>query len=450
MQSGQSTHATRGTNTLDSGVSSTLAALGAKAGKEPGHRFRSLARLLDRQMLGEAFRTLKRKAAPGIDGVTYDAYAENLDENLLALESRLKQGTYRAQPVKRRWIAKPGSSKLRPLGIPVLEDKIVQQAVRMILESIWEHDFLAESIGYRPGSHPRQSTLELAEALRDGKHRWVVEADIRGFFDNIDHDWLVRMLETRVADRSLIRIIRKWLKAGVMEELEQWSPSDKGTPQGGIISPLLGNIYLHFVQDLWISKVVARVSKGSVLFRRYADDSIVCFERKDDAEAYLCELPKRLEKFNLELAGEKSALVKFNRWEMESSGKFTFLGFDFHWGTSHRYPAYRVVKRSTAAVKFRAGLERLKDWLKKSRSLRLPEIIAGLKRKLQGHWNYYGVIGNSGRTGAFAYHARFLVYKWLNRRSQRRSFTFKSFADAWKRWQIPSPRVVEKPLPKTA
>jgi len=240
----------------------------------------------------------------------------------------------------------------------VLEDKIVQQAVRMILESIWENDFLAESIGYRPGSHPRQSTQELAEALHDGKHRWVVEADIRGFFDNIDHDWLVRMLETRIADRSLIRIIRKWLKAGVMEELEQWSPSDKGTPQGGIISPLLGNIYLHFVQDLWISKVVARESKGSVLFRRYADDSIVCFERKADADAYLRELPKRLAKFGLELAGEKSALVKFNRWEMESSGKFTFLGFDFHWGTSRRNPAYRVVKRGTTAVKFRAGLNK--------------------------------------------------------------------------------------------
>ena len=449
MQSGQSTHA-RGRNTLDESVSRTLSALGNKAEKEPGHRFRGLARLLDRQMLGEAFSRLKRKAAPGIDGVTRDEYAKNLDENLLALESRLKEGSYRAQPVKRRWIAKAGSSKLRPLGIPVLEDKIVQQAVRMILEPIWENDFVDESIGYRPGRSPRKATQELGEALHDGKHRWVVEADIRGFFDHINHDWLIKMLERRIADRSLIRIIRKWLKAGVIEELKHWSPSYEGTPQGGIISPLLGNIYLHFVQDLWIKKVVARKSKGSVLFRRYADDSIVCFERWDDAEAYLRELPGRLAKFGLELAEEKSALVKFNRWELESSGKFTFLGFDFHWAKGQRNPNYRVVKRSTSAKKFRAGLAALKEWLKKARSTPLRELIATLGRKLQGHWNYYGVIGNSARTGAFAYHARRLVYKWLNRRSQRRSFTFTSFADAWKRWQIPSPRVIEKPWSQPA
>ena len=201
MQRGQSTHA-RGRNTLDESVSRTLSALGTKAGKEPGHRFRGLARLLDRQMLGEAFRTLKRKAAPGIDGVSHSEYAENLEENLLALESRLKGGSYRAQPVKRRWIAKAGSSKMRPLGIPVLEDKIVQQAVRMILEPIWENDFVDESIGYRPGRSPRLATQELGEALHDGKHRWVVEADIRGFFDHINHDWLIKMLEHRIADRS--------------------------------------------------------------------------------------------------------------------------------------------------------------------------------------------------------------------------------------------------------
>ena len=450
MQRGQSTHATRGTNILNESVSRTLSALGTKAKEEPKHRFRSLARLLDRQMLGEAFRKLKRRATPGIDGVTYGEYAENLEENLLALESRLKQGTYRAQPVKRRWIAKAGSKKLRPLGIPVLEDKIVQQAVRMILEPIWENDFADESIGYRPGRSPRHSTQELSKKLDDGKHRWVVEADIRGFFDHINHDWLVKMLEERIADRSLIRIIRKWLNAGVIEELEHWSPSYEGTPQGGVISPLLGNIYLHFVQDLWIKKVVVRKSKGSVLFRRYADDSIVCFERKDDAENYLRELPGRLAKFGLELAEEKSALVKFNRWEMESSGKFTFLGFDFYWAKGQRNPNYRGVKRSTNAKKFSGGLAALKDWLKKARSMPLCDLIPILKAKLQGHWNYYGVIGNSMKTSAFAYHARFLVYKWLNRRSQRRSFTHKSFADAWKRWKIPSPRVIEKPWSQPA
>ena len=447
MQRGQSTHA-RGRNTLDQAVSRTLSALGTKAEKATKHRFRGLARLLDRQMLGEAFRKLKRRAAPGIDGVTYGEYAENLDENLLALEMRLKQGSYRARPVKRRWTAKAGSSKLRPLGIPVLEDKIVQQAVKMILEPIWENDFAEQSIGYRPGRSPRRSTQELGEMLDNGKHRWVVEADIRGFFDHINHGWLVRMLEQRIADRSLIRIIRKWLKAGVMEELDHWSPSNEGTPQGGVISPLLGNIYLHFVQDLWIKKIVAKQSKGSVLFRRYADDSIVCFERKDDAEAYLRELPGRLAKFGLELAEEKSALVKFNRWEPESSGKFTFLGFDFFWAKSRRNPNHRKVKRVTNAKKFRAGLAALKDWLKKNRSMKLPDLLATLRRKLLGHWNYYGVIGNSERTWSFAWHAKRLVFKWLNRRSQRKSFTWATFAPAWERWQIPMPRVIEKPWPR--
>jgi len=341
-------------------------------------------------------------------------------------------------------VAKPGSSKLRPLGIPVLEDKIVQQAVKMILEPIWENDFVDESIGYRPGRSPRKATQELAEALHDGTHRWVVEADIKGFFDHIDHDWLVQMLEQRIADRSLIRIIRKWLKAGVMDELKQWSPSHEGTPQGGVISPLLGNIYLHFVQDLWIKKVVARESKGSVLFRHYADDSIVCFERKDDAEAYLRALPGRLAKFGLQLAEEKSSLVKFNRWEGESSGKFTFLGFDFYWGKSRHNSNYWRVRRTTNAKKFRAGLAALKEWLKKSRSLPLPELVAKLKSKLQGIWNYYGVIGNSEQLWKFAWFAQQLTHKWLNRRSQRRSYTWAGFTAAWERWRMPAPRVVEK------
>ncbi len=450
MQSGQSTHATRGTNSLDSGVSSTLSALGIKAGKEPKHRFQSLARLLDQQMLGEAFRALKRRAAPGIDGVSYGEYAENLEENLLRLVTRLKQGTYRARPVKRRWIAKPGSDKLRPLGIPVLEDKIVQQAVKMILEPIWEHDFVDESIGYRPGCSARQETLILSEAMDDGTYRWVVEADIKGFFDHINHDWLVSMLEERIADRSLIRLIRKWLNAGVMDELKHWSPSTEGTPQGGVISPLLGNIYLHFVQDLWIKKVIGKESKGRVMFRRYADDSIVAFERKDDAEAYLCKLPERLAKFGLELATEKSALVKFNRWEPETSGRFTFLGFDFFWRKTLRNPKHRKVTRNTNGKKFRASLAALKEWLKKARSKPLRDILATLRRKLQGYWNYYCVIGNSEKTGTYAYHVRGLIFKWLNRRSQRKSFNWTEYNAAWERWKLPAPQVNEKPSPKFA
>lgn len=233
-QRGQSTHA-RERNTPTQSVSRTLSALEAKAREDPKHRFRGLARLLDRQMLEESFGNLKRKASPGIDGVSWAEYAGNLNENLTDLLDRLRTGRYRARSVKRRWIAKAGSKKLRPLGIPIVEDKIVQHAVKRILEAIWEPDFHDESIGYRAGKGARQSGLELREALNGGDYRWVVEADIRGFFEHVDHGWLVRMLDLRIADRSLIRLIVKWLKAGVMEEGSGVIHPATGTPQGGVI-----------------------------------------------------------------------------------------------------------------------------------------------------------------------------------------------------------------------
>ena len=441
-QSGQSTHA-RDTNTPGQSVSSTLSALRAKAEQQPEHRFRALCRLLDHQMLHEAFARLKRKAAPGIDGMIHAEYAENLDGRLAELEKRLKAGRYRATCVKRRWIAKPGSSKMRPLGIPVLEDKIVQQAVKMILEAIWEADFYDESIGYRGGVGARQSSQELGNALYGGTYRWVVEADIRGFFDHIDHGWMVRMLEERIADRRMIRLIVKWLKAGVMETDGSVEHPATGTPQGGVISPILANIYLHFVQDQWIKKVVCKRSKGQVLFRRYADDSVVCFERFDDAQAYLRALPKRLEKFDLQMAEEKSSLVKFNRWEPDQSGSFTFLGFDFYWGRSQKNPQIVNVRRRTNRKKFQASLLALKEWLKKARSLRLPDLLAVLRRKLQGYWNYYGVLGNSKMLGKYQYEVHRLLYKWLNRRSQRRSMKWRTYCERWKTWDMPKARVVE-------
>lgn len=441
-QSGQSTHA-RERNTPKESVSRTLSALRAKAEQEPEHRFRGLSRLLDHQMLREAFARLKRKAAPGIDGVTHAEYAQNLEVHLAELVKRLKEGRYRASSVKRRWIAKAGSGKMRPLGIPVLEDKIVQQAVKMILESIWEADFHDESIGYRQGVGARQSSKDLAEALYDGTYRWVVEADIRGFFDHIDHGWMVRMLEERIADRSLIRLIVKWLKAGVMETDGSVVHPATGTPQGGVISPVLANIYLHFVQDQWIKKVVSKHCKGQVLFRRYADDSVVCFERQDDAQAYLRALPKRLEKFGLQIAEEKCSLVKFNRWEPDQSGKFTFLGFDFYWGRARKNPKIVNVRRRTNRKKFQASLLALKEWLKKARSLRLPDLLAVLRRKLRGYWNYYGVRGNSMMLGKYQYEVHQLLYKWLNRRSQKRSMTWRNYSERWKTWDMPIARVIE-------
>jgi RNA-directed DNA polymerase len=450
-QSGQSNHA-RERNAPERSVSRSLSALGVKAREDPGHRFRSLSRLLDRGMLRESFDALKRKAAPGIDGVSHAAYAGDLEANLAALEKRLAEGRYRATPVKRRWIPKSGG-KLRPLGIPVLEDKIVQHAVRRILEAIWEEDFHDESIGYRPGRGARQGSHELREALTGGGYRWVVEADIRSFFDHVDHGWLVRMLEERIADRPLIRLIVKWLKAGVMDEGRVAHPAT-GTPQGGVISPILANIYLHHVMDQWIKKVVARHCKGRVLFRRYADDSVVCFEREEDAKAYLRALPKRLEKFGLSLASEKSALVRFDRSGPERSGKFTFLGFDFHWARARHDRRWVFVKRRTNKEKFRSSLRAMKEWLRKVRCGKLADLLAALRRKLRGYWNYYGVIGNSSMTAKYQREVHRLLYKWLNRRSQRRSMTWTQFGRRLPGWDLPPPRVVETPptpaLPRAA
>lgn len=447
---GQSTHA-RKRNTSIKSVSSTLSALRAKAGKDRKHRFRSLARLLDWQMLAEAFGRLRQNAAAGVDGVSYAQYEENLDENLTNLTRRLKCGQYRAQKVRRRWIPKVGSAKLRPLGIPVVEDKIVQQAVRMILESIWEADFVEESIGYRPGRGAHQALLALRETLNDGCCQWVVEADIRGYFENIDHRWLVRMLEQRIDDQRLIRLIVKWLKAGILEEDGRTVDPESGTPQGGVISPILANIYLHFVQDLWIKREVTKRCKGRVLFRRYADDSVVCFERKDDAEAYLKALPERLAKFHLELASEKSSMVPFNRWKADTSGKFTFLGFDFYWARTRRNPKCAVVKLRTTSKKFRASVLAMKEWLRSSRSQRLPDLIGTLRRKLQGYWNYYAIRGNSALTAKYDREVKFLLFKWLNRRSQRRSFTWNQFISLLPSWKLPPPRIAfpspQLPLP---
>lgn len=399
--------------------------------------------MLDRQMLGEAYGELKRKAAPGTDGVSWAEYGKDLEANLSALEERLREGRYRARNVKRHWIAKAGSRKRRPLGIPVLEDKIVQQAVRKVLESIWEADFHEESIGYRAGRGARDASRELREALNQGEYRWVVEADIKGFFDHMDHGWLVRMLEERIADRSLVRLIVKWLKAGVLEEGSEVVHPATGTPQGGVISPVLANIYLHYVQDEWIKKVVAKRSRGKVLLRRYADDSVVCFERESDARAYLRALPGRLAKFNLQLASEKSSLVKFNRWEPEQSGKFVFLGFDFYWGRAWRNPKYVVVKRRTNKAKFRASLRAMKEWIKSVRHRKLPELLDGLRRRLTGYRNYYGVIGNSQALAKYFAEVNRMLFKWLNRRSQKRSMTWASF---WRRlpgWGLPRAQVVE-------
>lgn len=397
-------------------------------------------------MLYDYFYSLKRGAAPGVDGITVSEYEERLAENLESLLSRLIGKRYRAQAVKRHYIPK-ANGKLRPLGIPALEDKIVQLAATRILESIYEADFSERSVGYRKGKPgARQSSYQLSRELYDGTFRWIVEADIRSFFDEVDHDWLIRMVEQRVKDRAFVGLIRKWLKAGVLEPdgTAPWNP-EKGTPQGGIISPVLANIYLHYVLDLWIEKKLSHEYRGKVIFMRYADDIIVGFERKDEAADYLRRLPERLGKFSLRLAGEKSALVKFNRWEPDDSGRFTFLGFEFYWSRTRKNRNHTIIKRKTSKKKYRASLKAIKDWIRGGRPWPLKMILSSLRRRLRGYWDYYSVKGNSLMAWKYYRAVCELVFKWLNRRSQRKSYTWSKFGKLWGgAWKIPRPRVVEK------
>jgi group II intron reverse transcriptase/maturase len=293
---------------------------------------------------------------------------------------------------------------MRPLGIPALEDKIVQLAASKLLQAIYEADFLDESKGYRSKRGARDASQELRERLYLERVHWVVEADIKGFFENVDHDWLERMLCQRVDDQAFIRLIRKWLKAGILEEAEQVIHPATGMPQGGIISPVLANIYLHYVLDLWVEKVVPKELHGAHVYMRDADDFIVGFEYGGDAEQFFEELPKRLAKFGLSMAMEKSGILRFIRCDVKESKCFTFLGFEFYWARTRRGKV--MVKRRTSKKKFKASLSSLKEWAWKNRSRPLRELAATLRRKFTGYFNYYGVIGNSDRLWCYWFKAK--------------------------------------------
>ena len=436
----QSTHANMGKQVPIKSVSSTLLELKEKAGREPKYRFRSLYREIDLRMLHDSFRLLKRNAGTGVDGMSCTEYEKDLDANLRGLLERLVTQRYRAKLIRRKWIPK-ASGKLRPLGIPSLEDKIVQMSARRLLEAIYEQDFLDSSMGYRPGRGAREASKKLADQLFYGRIHWVVEADIQGFFDHMDHDWLIRMLEERVNDSHFIRLIRKWLRAGVLEEDGSVLNPTTGTPQGGIISPILANIYLHYTLDLWIERVVSKECRGQVVYQRYADDFVVGFEYGYEAERFFGQLPERLEKFHLAMAPEKSGIVRFSRCDLKGNGKFTYLGFDFYWAVTRRKKL--TVKRRTNKEKYRSVLKALKTWFKGERHIPLKRLKASLRSKFQGHFNYYGVIGNSLMLSCFFNDARWIIYRVLNDRSQKKSYDWCGFKQLWKMLDIPNPKILE-------
>ena len=352
----------------------------ARGSKE--YRFGNLYEMINLDSLRYAWKKINKKAAAGVDKVKAKEFEKDLDSNLKGIVEDLKNKRYRARLVRRVNIEK-GEGKIRPLGIPALKDKIVQRAVADILEAIYEQDFMDYSHGYRPNKGAKGAVTEIARELNFGKYSYIVEADIKGFFDNIDHDWMVKMLEQRIADNQFIRLIKKWLKAGVMETDGKVIHPVTGTPQGGIISPVLANIYLHYVLDLWFEKCLRPACGGEAYLCRYADDFIGAYRYKRDAELFYHKLKGRLAKFGLKLSMEKTNIISFSRFRKHEKTSFDFLGFEFRWGVSRK--GKDIIKRRTSRKKMRKSLKNLKIWCKENRNKRLHTIFNELNSKLRGY-----------------------------------------------------------------
>lgn len=418
----------------------------AKLSKEaPERAFRSLAQYIDMDWLHEAYRRTRKDGAVGVDGQSAQEYAANLEENLQALLRRAKSGTYRAPPVRRVYIPKGSGSETRPLGIPTFEDKILQRAVAMVLEAVYEQEFLDCSYGFRPG----RSAHEALEALQQESVRraggWVLEIDIQKFFDALEHEHLIEILRRRVHDGVLLRLIRKWLHAGVLEKGSVHYP-EAGTPQGGVISPILANIFLHGVLDEWFEHVVKpRLSRPSRLFR-YADDGVLLFACEEDAQRVLNVLPKRFGKYGLTLHPEKTRLVEFCRPDRagpkegtSKDGAFDFLGFTHYWGKS--LAGKWVVKRRTAKDRFRRALKRMAYFCKKHRHDDVGWQHKALTRKLRGHYEYYGITGNLEALARFLHQVKQAWQKWLHRRSYHAHMIWERMDWLLKRYPLPQPRI---------
>lgn len=399
----------------------SLRGIARKAKQEPAHRFRDLSRCLNETHMRYAFKRMNKKAASGVDKVSYQNYRENFDSHVANLIGRLKRNSYKAKLVKRKHIPKsPG--KTRPLGIPVLEDKLLQTVVSDLLSAIYEQDFHDFSYGYRPKHGARQCADDLTVRMQFGRFGYVVEADIKGFFTNIDHDILLELIARRVDDKRFIRLIRKWLKAGILEEDGVIEYPEEGTPQGGSISPILANIYLHYAIDEWFKTVVKPRCEGDAIICRYADDFVCAFESKSDAEKFYRVLPKRLERFNLEVAEDKTHCMRFSRFAPGLKNRFSFLSFEFYWDTDKGGKA-RLFRR-TSRKKLQQAKRSYKKFIKKFRHRRTPLLLDKLTEKLRGYYQYFGVVGNLGSLYQIYTHVVDMLYKWLNRRSGRKSLTW--------------------------
>jgi RNA-directed DNA polymerase len=423
-------------------VQTSLQAIAKKASEQPGYRFRDLFRMLDEEMLTDSWRFIRKNAASGVDRVSAEDYEQNLEGNIHQLVDELKRKHYRAKNVLRRYIPK-GNGKLRPLGIPATQDKLLQIAVKRILEAIFEQDFLQCSYGYRPGVSALDAVDKLTIKLQFGRYNYVVEADIKGYFDTIDHSWLLKMLAERVDDKAFLWLIEKWLKAGVLETDGKVLNPETGTPQGGIVSPILANVYLHFVLDLWFQKVVVPHCGGEACLIRFADDFVCAFEREEDAQHFYDALSERMGKFNLELSAEKTQIIPFSANRALGRSGFNFLGFEFRWGKDRAGKPH--VNKRTARKSLRSSLTRFKLWCKENRHCHLPDLLKALNAKLRGYFNYFGVHGNLPSLSLFYYHAIKYLWKYLNQRSQRKSYNWVGFNQLLSQFGIVKPHIVTRP-----
>ncbi len=416
------------------------------ARKRPQVRFNALLHHITVDLLRDSFYELKRKAAPGVDGMTWQQYEDGLEGRLADLHERVHRGTYRAQPSRRTYIPK-GDGKLRPLGIAALEDKIVQQALVSVLNAIYEEDFLGFSYGFRPRRGTHHALDALYVGITERKINWVLDADIRSFFDTIEHGWLMKFLEHRIADQRVLRLIRKWLRAGVMEE-GIWSKTELGTPQGAVVSPLLANVYLHYVLDLWVQQWRGRHARGDVIVVRYADDFVMGFQYREEAERFLRELTERMGKFGLRLHPDKTRLIEFGRFaaanrKQRGQGKpetFDFLGFT-HICTTTRKGKSFTIKRKTMAKRLCRKLKEVKQTLMRRRHEPIPELGKWLRSVVQGFMNYHAVPGNFASIKAFRTQVARVWFRALRRRGQRHNLLWSRFRHVVDRW-LPKGRIL--------
>jgi len=427
------------------GVSSDLDRVRRVARKDGDVRFTALLHHVTVDRLREAYRAISPNAAPGIDGVTWRDYGTDLEANLRDLHARVRRGAYRASPTRRVFIPKP-DGRLRPLGVAALEDKIVQRAVVEVLNAIYEEDFLGFSYGFRPGRRPHDALDALAVALERKKVNWVLDADIRDFFTQLDQGWLERFLEHRIADKRILRLIQRWLRAGVIENGE-WSDTEAGTAQGASVSPLLSNVFLHYVFDLWADQWRHLRARGDVVLMRFADDFLAGFQHREDAERFLADLRERFAGFGLELHPDKTRLIEFGRYAGErrqargdrKPETFEFLGFT-HICAKDRHGRFKL-KRVTSKKKMRAKLKTVKTEMRRRMHLPIPEQGRWLARVLQGHYNYYAVPDNSHALRGFRDRVLRHWRRALSRRSQKDRMTWEQFNRYTRRW-LPQPRIL--------